>query len=106
MTPDAGAIDVDPGVSLGTLLHAGHLIGQRVVTHVAVIRGVKLLRSPRCAHAVDLDDDEAELGDRLIVATSCREVAPAYAAGLRSRIDVIDDRILLRRIEGGRTIHQ
>ena len=32
--------------------------------------------------------------------------AAADAAGLRTRIDVVDDRILLRRIEVGRLVHQ
>jgi hypothetical protein len=99
VAPDARAIDVDPRVALRELLHAGHLIGQRVVAHVAVIRGVEALGSPRRAHAVDLDDDEAQLGDRLRIAARGGKLAAADAAGLRARINVIEDRILLRRIE-------
>ena len=58
-------VDVDERVPLRELLHAGDLIGQRVVAHVAVVRVVERLRSPRRAHAVDLDDDEAKLRERL-----------------------------------------
>ena len=97
---------IDPRVSGGELLHAGDLIGQRVVAHVAVIRLVECLRAPRCAHPVDLDDHEAEFGERLRVAARRRERARADAAGLRTRINVIDDRILLRRIEGRRLVEQ
>ena len=87
------------GIARGQLLHPGHLIGQRVVAHVAVIGLVELLRSPRRAHPVDFDDDEAEFGERLRIAARRRERAAADAAGLRAGIDVIDDRVLLRRIE-------
>ena len=67
---------------------------------------MELLRSPRRPHPVDLDDDEAELGERLRIAARRRERAAADAAGLRPGIDVVDDRILLRRIERGRLVHQ
>ena len=50
------------------LLHAGDLVLERVVAHVAVARVVKLLRPQRVAHAVDLDDDETEFGQRLMIA--------------------------------------
>ena len=106
MAVDAGRVDVDPRIALRELLHPGDLIGQRVVAHVAVVGLVERLRSPRRAHAVDLDDDEAELGERLRVAARRREAAAADAAGLRPGIDVVDDRILLRRIEVRRHVHQ
>jgi hypothetical protein len=43
------------------------LIGDRVVAHVAVVEVEELLRAQLGAHAVDRDDDEAELGERLVV---------------------------------------
>ena len=78
---------------------AGHLIRDRVVAHVGVVGLVELLRSPRRPHPVDFDDDEAELGEGLGIAARGEKRAAADAAGLRSRIDVVDDRVFLRRIE-------
>jgi len=43
MAIDAGAVDVDPRISRGELLHAADLIRQRVITHVAVVKVVKTL---------------------------------------------------------------
>src|SRR5688572_21444606 len=63
-------------------------------------------RSPWRAHAVDHDDDKTELGHRLRVAARRGELAAADATGLRSGIDAIDDRILLRRIEVRRAEQQ
>ena len=40
-----GAIQVDPGIAFGQLLHAGHLVGQAVVAHIAVVGGVERLRA-------------------------------------------------------------
>ena len=94
------------GIPRRQLLHPRDLIGQRVVAHVAVVGLVELLRPPRRPHPVDLDDDEAELGERLRIAARRVEGAAADAAGLRTGIDVVDDRILLRRIERGRLVHQ
>ncbi len=96
---DAGAGEVDPRVALGQLLHGGDLVRQAVVAHVAVVGGVERLRPHRRAHGVDLDDDEAELGERLCVAARGGEGARADAAGLRPGVDAVDDRVPLRRIE-------
>src|SRR5690606_29701919 len=68
VAPDAGTLDVDERVALGELAHSCDLIGQRVVAHVAVVRVMERLGASGRAHAVDLDDDEAELGECLIVA--------------------------------------
>ncbi len=56
------------GYRLRQFLHAGHLIGQRVVAHIAEVRFVKFLRAPRGSHAIDLHHDEAQLGQRLRIA--------------------------------------
>src|SRR5947209_2305329 len=95
----AGPLDINPRVAAGQLLHARHLIRQRVVAHVAVIGLVKLLRSPGRPGAVDFDDHETELRERLRVAARRRERAAADAACLRPRTDMVDDRILLRLVE-------
>ena len=100
VSPDTGPLDVDPRIPARQLLHAGDLIGNRVVAaHRAVVRVLERLRPARRAHPVDRDDDEAELRQGLTIAARRREGAAAGAAGLRTRIDVVDDRILPRRIE-------
>ena len=100
VAPHRGLVDVDPRILLRELLHAGDLIGNRVVTaHRAVVRVGERLRSIRRAGAVDADDDEAEFGERLLVAARRGERARADAARLRPGIRVVDDRILLVRIE-------
>ena len=88
------------------LLHAGHLVRQRVVAHVAEIRFVKFLGAPRRAHAVDLHHHESQLRQRLAIAARRRKAAAADAAGLRAGINVIDDRIFLAGVEIGRLEHQ
>src|SRR5207302_11445711 len=57
-----------------------------------------LFRSWR-AHTVDLHDDEAELRERLRVASRRRKRAAADASALWTGVDLIDDRISDRRIE-------
>ena len=106
MAVNAGAIDVKPGIARGQLLHRADLIGQGVVAHVAVVGLVKFLRAPRRPHPVDLDDDEPELRQRLRIAARRRELAAADAAGLRTRINMVDDRISLRRVQIHRFVHQ
>jgi hypothetical protein len=56
---------------------------------------VKFFVAQGSAHAVDLDDDEAELGESLGVAASGGKGARANAAALWAGIDGIDDGILL-----------
>ena len=53
------------GIALRQLLHARHLVGQRVVAHVAEVGLVEFLTAPRRAHAVDLHHDEPQLRQRL-----------------------------------------
>ena len=75
MAPDADAVEVDERVALGQLLHAGDLVGQRVVADVLDVGVVEGLGAIRRAHAVDGDDDEAQFGQRLVVAVRRREAA-------------------------------
>ena len=65
---------------------------------------MKGLRSIRRAHAVHLDDDEAELGLRLHAAIRRERLRRVRA--VRPGVDVFDHRVLLRRIETGRLPHQ
>jgi hypothetical protein len=99
MTPDADAIEVDPRIALAQFLDAGDLIGQRVVAHVAEVGVVEGLGAPRRTHAVDRHHDEAQLGQRLVVAACRQEAAPRTEPVCGPGIDVVDDRIFLRRIE-------
>jgi hypothetical protein len=105
MAPDAHAIQVDPWIALAQILEAGDLVGQRVVAHVGEPGVVEGLGTPRRTHAVDGHHDEAQLGQRLVVAVTGEEAAPTYRAGLRTRVDVVDHRVLFRRIEVGRLEH-
>ena len=84
------------GILRGELLHAGDLVGDGVVAEVGVVGFVEALGAAGRAHAVDADDDEAELGERLIVAMGGREFAAAAGAGLRAGIDAVDDGVFLR----------
>src|ERR1041385_8611475 len=98
MAEDADAIDIDPLVAGGELLDAGFLIGESVVAHVEVAEAlirVRPIRTP--APIADLDHDEAEIGETLVHAH--RTEREGDRLRLRPRIDVSDDRILLRRIE-------
>ena len=102
---DARLVDVDPAVALRQFLHPGHLIGQRVVAHVGVVGIVERLRTVGRPHAVDFDDDEAEFGQSLRLATGGAESPVADGAALRAWIDMVDNRIFLRRIEGRWLVH-
>ena len=62
---------------------------------------METLGAEGCAHAVDADDDESELGERLQVAVRGGEAAGAAGAGLRAGIDMVDDGVLLFRREVG-----
>src|ERR1035438_7628162 len=102
VSPDARPFNVDPGKPPRQLLHAAHLVGQRIVAHVAVIGVVEALRALRVSHAIDRHDDESQFGERLRLAARRLERPAAYAAALRSRINVVDDGILFPRVEVGR----
>jgi hypothetical protein len=92
--PDPGAIEVDVRISLCQLAHARDLIGERVVAHAAEVEIAERLRAPLRAHAVDGDDDEPQLGERLVVTARGEEGARADAAAPRPRVDVVDDGVL------------
>src|SRR5436190_1129886 len=62
---------------------------------------VESLRAIAGAHAVDLDDDEAQLGQG--VHSGGRGESLGHEGALRSRVYVLDHRILLRGIEVTRT---
>src|SRR5690242_10477564 len=103
MSEDPHSIEIDKLVLRRQLLDRRDVIGQAVVTEIAVIVVVERFRAERRAEVVELDHDETELreGEWL---TAVLVLPLPHAADLRPRIDVIDDRILFRRIELGRKI--
>src|SRR5690606_35590987 len=98
MAVDADALDVDERQLIGELLRSHLLVRQAVVAEVAVAVVVIPLRARRMAAAVaDRDHDEAELRERRLEPT--RRERLRNRLRLRSGIDVLDERILLPRIE-------
>ncbi len=86
------------------LLDGGLLVGQAVVAQVAVAVVVVPLAARRRAAAVaHLDDDEAELREPVRVGRRAERLADRL--GLRARVDVGDDRVLLLRVEVVRLVH-
>src|SRR5437588_12944484 len=92
MAINAGSINIYPWVFFSQLLHGGYLIRQSVIAHVAIISIVKFLGPHRVSHAIDLDDDEAEFGERLRVAARRGERTATDTPALWARIGVICDR--------------
>src|SRR5439155_21620417 len=72
-------------------------IGEAGVAEILPGDVVECLRSIRRAHAVNLHDDEPELGLRLHLVVG--EERLRHERALRPRVDVLDDGILLRRVE-------
>src|SRR6185503_17597218 len=89
VTVNAGAIYVDPRKPRGELFHSAHLIGQRVVAHIAVVRVMEFLGARGVSHTIDLDHDKTQLRKRLRIAASSRKRSTAHASPLGARIDVI-----------------
>src|SRR5215475_15137800 len=98
MPPDARAIQIDPWISPCELLPRRNLIRQSVIPHVAEISVVEFFRAPRRPHTIDFHDDEPELRKRLRIAARGKKVSRPDASRLGPRIDVIDDRVLRRRV--------
>src|SRR5581483_4397931 len=63
---------------------------------------VEALAAEWSAHAIDTHDDKAKVRECLIVAAGRREAARSTGADLRSRVDVVDDWVLLRCVKVGR----
>src|SRR5215469_9864866 len=106
MAPDPDTLDVNPWILRGQLSHAGHLIRQRVVAHIAVVEVVKLLGPQGVAHPLDLHDHESKLSQRLAIAARTRERPAVNASALGARINIVDDRILLPAVQTGWLEHQ
>ena len=103
MPEDAHPIEIDELVLRRKLLDRGDVIGKAVVAEIAVIVVVECLRPERRAEVVQLNDDEPELGEGEWL-TAILELPLANAADLWPWVDVVDDRILLRRVELRRQI--
>ena len=104
MAEDAHAVEINPLVQRCELLDADLFVSQRVVPHVVVAEALIRVGAQRVAAAVaELDDDEAQLCELLRHPTGGEW--NVHALGLRPRIDVRDDRILLRGVEVERLPH-
>lgn len=102
VAPDADAVEVDEGVFRGEFADAGDLVGEGVVGGVdGVDAFMEALGAEVGAHAVEAKDDEAEIGEGLVVAVGGGEVAAAAGADLRAGIDIVDDWVFLCWVEGG-----
>ena len=95
---DAHPLQVHERVAGGQLLDRRHVVGQSVVVEVAVVDIVKRLRAMRRAHVVQLDHDEAQLGQREVLAAGL-ERPRAHAADLRTGVDVVDHRVQARLVQ-------
>ena len=60
---------------------------------------MKGLRPLGVSHAFDLDHGEAKLRERIAIRTRGLKCMRSKGAALRPRIDVIDDRVLLRGVK-------
>src|SRR5687768_3562193 len=98
-TVDPDLVDVDPRMTRGKLPDSCDVVRKTIVSHVAVVIIVEPLGAAWRAKVVELDDDEPELRERTRLLTPRAETPRSHRARLRARVDVRDDRILLRRIE-------
>jgi hypothetical protein len=104
--PYAGAVEVDPRIVVRELFDGGDLVRECVIAHIAEPVALETGRAERRADAVDRHHDEAQLGQRLIVIVRRQEAESQQRADQRARIDIVDDRIFLMRIEVGRLEQQ
>src|SRR5688500_7844185 len=103
MTEDPDAVGVDELVARAKLLDGGDVIEEPVVAEVSVVIVVERLGAERRPEVVELDDDEAQGRERELL-SPVLEAPGSDRADLRPRVDVRDDRVLLRRIDGRRQI--
>src|SRR5271168_4236374 len=75
---DTGAIEIDPWVFRRKVLHTGDLVGDRIVSEIAVVSLVETLGARWRSHPVYADDNEAKLRQWLKV-VPCRGKASAPA---------------------------
>src|SRR5262245_18811495 len=98
MAVNADAINVDEGETQSELLDGRLLVFQRVVAQVEIAVAMVCLGPSWCAAAMtDLNDDKAQLRHLHLLAVSGKGVRDAF--GLRSGVDVGNDRVLLGLIK-------
>ena len=85
------------GYFAGGGLHPEDAVGEAGVAQVLPADVVERLRPPVRPHAVDLHDDEAQLGQRL--RPMKRRERLGHERALRPGVDLLDHRVLLRRVE-------
>ena len=103
MAVDADSINVDEYVAGGELLDRGLLVGKTVITQVAVPIVMVPFRTCRMPTAIpDRNHNEAKLRQGRLVAIGGERLRDGF--GLRSGINVGDDRVGLRGIEVKRLV--
>ena len=105
MAVDSDPVDVDERMAVRKLLDRILMVGQRIVPHVAVTVVVVPFRPARMASSLaDRYDDETCLGQTVGThAHACERII--YRLNLRTRIDIVHDRVDLGRIEVERLVH-
>ena len=104
--PHANTVQVDPRIALGKFAYAADLIRDGIdanVVEVLVMKGLGPLGIP---HAFNLDHGEAKLRERIAVLPGGLKSVRSEGTALRPGIDEIDDRILQRGVQVGRTEEQ
>ena len=104
--PHADTVQVDPRIALGKFAYTADLIRDGIdanVVEVLVMKGLGPLGIP---HAFNLNHGEAKLRERVAVQPGGLKSVRSEGAALRSGIDEIDDRILLRGVKVGGTEEQ
>ena len=94
---DADAAEVVPRILLGDGLVPEDAIGEAGVLEVVPADVVKRLGAIGRPHAVDLHDDETQVGQRREPADRAERLGNERA--LRAGVDLLDDRVFLGRIE-------
>ena len=102
-TEDAYVVGIHVGVFLGSGTNPSLAVGEAGILEVLIAHLLELLATPRGAHAVELHDDEAELGQRGHIPVEGLEGLRRIGIA-RTGIDVLDDRVFLRRVEIGGTL--
>src|ERR1700761_6147258 len=74
---------IDVGILLCQLAYAGNLVGQGILSHIAIAHIMETFRAQRIAGAFYLYHHKTELGECITIATRCCERPVAHAAALR-----------------------
>ena len=102
---DTHVVGVHVRILGGSGLDPLNVVGQSGVLQVLIADLLKLLATVACAHTVDLNHDEAQLGQSRGIPEERGERLGNVSVA-RSCIDILDDGISLRRVEVGGTVDE